>query len=82
MLLAETKILMDTAFEGFVEQRNNYVAIGVDNYDNFNADVQLPGPSMSVYANDVKSGLIEALVSESGGISPGTRRVLGRFDRN
>jgi len=79
MLLAETKILMDTAFEGFVEQRNNYVAIGEDNYDNFNADVQLPGPSMSVYANDVTSGLIEALVNESGGISPGTRKVLGKF---
>jgi hypothetical protein len=67
MLLQETKILMDTSFNDFLEQRQNYVDIGVDNFgDKFNAEVQLPMPSLSVYENDVKSGIIEKLIAGDG----------------
>ena len=67
MLLQETKILMDTSFNDFLEQRQNYVDIGVDNFgDKFNAEVQLPMPSLSVYENDVQSGIIETLIMDDG----------------
>ena len=67
LILQETKILMDTSFNDFLEQRQNYVDIGIDNFgDKFNADVQLPMPSLSVYENDVKSGIIEKLIAGDG----------------
>jgi len=63
-LLQETKILMDASFNQFTGARNNYVAIGKDNFgDNFNASVQLPVPPIDSYAKDVESGLFEKLFS-------------------
>lgn len=67
MLLQETKILMDTSFSDFLEQRQNYVDIGIDNFgDKFNAETQLPMPSLDVYQNDVTSGIIEKLILGDG----------------
>jgi hypothetical protein len=63
-LLQETKILMDASFNQFNGARDNYIAIGKDNFgDDFNASVQLPVPPVDSYANDVKSGLFEKLFS-------------------
>ena len=67
MLLQETKILMDTSFNDFLDQRQNYVDIGIDNFgDKFNAETQLPMPSLDVYQNDVTSGIIEKLILGDG----------------
>ena len=85
MLLQETKILMDTSFNDFLEQRQNYVDIGIDNFgDKFNAETQLPMPSLDVYQNDVTSGIIEKLISGDGqDLTVGETNYsgyLGRFD--
>lgn len=61
-LLQETKILMDASFNQFNGARENYIAIGKDNFgDDFNANVQLPVPPIDSYAKDVESGLFEKL---------------------
>ena len=63
-LLQETKILMDASFNQFNGARDNYIAIGKDNFgSDFNASVQLPVPPIDSYAKDVESGLFEKLFS-------------------
>jgi len=62
-LLQETKILMDTAVNDYVDQRDKYIAIGKDNLgDKFDPSIQLPGPNLDLYKFDVENDVIGKLL--------------------